>query len=530
MTITIVQALLLGFYVMIVSAMVPGPALWHNALTTSLWVGLIMGDIPGAIMIGATLALIYLGATGAAGGVVVQDEVAATLVTVPLVLATGLDITAGIAIAIPVGLVCAQLNNLQELVMSIPAHMVDRFIEKGNDKGIVFCNIAMPYILRIFVRWLPLSALIFVGGTVAEGIADAIPEVLTNALSAVGGVMPSVGLGIVMYTMGNAIFIPFLIAGFFLVEYTGVSTIGAGLVGAFLAFLYYIFVTKPKRDANPVPAAETVEVQHILTKKDVNKSFWTWIIFGINCESWERKLGIGFGSALQPSLKKLYPDPEDYKAALNREMEFFNTEKCFGACVPGVALAMEEQKALGEPITEDAIRSVKTGLMGPFAGIGDSIMWGPVYILCVAMCVPACASTGSWIAALMPVIVFAAVGIVIAWFMFRLGYNSGAKSATTLLQNGTFADILPLLTILGMFMIGALGASYVTVTTPLEFSSATGLSFALQDTLDSIAPGILSLCTLFISYFVTKKFKNFLWTCLIMLAIGLVLGLLGIIV
>lgn len=305
MTITIVQALLLGFYIMIVSAMVPGPALWHNALTTSLWVGLIMGDIPGAIMIGSTLALIYLGATGAAGGVVVQDEVAATLVTVPLVLATGLDITAGIAIAIPVGLVCAQLNNLQELVMSIPAHMVDRFIEKGNDKGIVFCNIAMPYILRIFVRWLPLSALIFVGGTVAEGIADAIPEVLTNALSAVGGVMPSVGLGIVMYTMGNAIFIPFLIAGFFLVEYTGVSTIGAGLVGAFLAFLYYIFVTKPKRDANPVPAAEAVEVQHILTKKDVNKTFWTWILFGINCESWERKLGIGFGSALKPSLKIL---------------------------------------------------------------------------------------------------------------------------------------------------------------------------------------------------------------------------------
>ena len=79
-------------------------------------------------------------------------------------------------------------------------------------------------------------------------------------------------------------------------------------------------------------------------------------------------------------------------------------------------------------------------------------------------------------------------------------------------------------------MIGALAAGYVNVTTPLTFTSSTGVSAALQDTLDSIAPGLLSLGALFTSYYVTKKFKNFLWTALIMLAIGLVLGMLGIII
>lgn len=531
MSISIAQALLLGFYIMIVSAMVPGPALWHNALTTSLWVGIVMGNVPEAIMIGATLALIYLGATGAAGGVVVQDEVAATLVSVPLVLASGLDAAAGIAIAIPVGLVCAQLNNLQELVMSIPAHMADKFAEKGNSKGVYFCNLAMPYFLRIFVRWLPLSALIYAGGTVAQNFADHIPAVVLNALTAVGGVMPAVGLGIVMYTMGNTYMLPFLLGGFFLVQFSGVSTIGASMVGAFLAFLYYLFVIRPKREANPVASVDTSEVKHILTKKDLRKSFWMWILFGINCESWERKLGVGFGSAMIPGLKVLYKDdPEGYREAMSRELEFFNTEKCFGACIPGVALAMEEQKALGAPITGEAISSVKTGLMGPFAGIGDSIMWGPVYILCVALFVPACANTGNWLAALMPVILFAVIGIVIAWFSFRLGYKNGAKSASSLLQGGAFADMIPLLTVVGMFMIGALAAGYINVTTPLVFANSTGLSFSVQNTLDSIAPGLLSLGTLFLSYFVTKKLKNFLWTALIMLAFGIVLGCLGIIV
>ena len=529
MSITLAQALLLGFYIMIVSAMVPGPALWHNALTTSLWVGIVMGNVPEAVMVGAGLALIYLGATGAAGGVVVQDEVAATLVSVPLVLVSGLDAAAGIAIAIPVGLLCAQLNNLQQLVMSLPAQMADKFAAKGNTKGVYFCNLAMPYILRIFVRWLPLSALIFAGGAVAQNFADKIPAVVMNALSAVGGIMPAVGLGIVMYTMGNAILLPFLVAGFFLVQYSGISALGASLVGAFLAFLYYIFVVRPKREANPIVQVEDTETKRVLTKKELHKSFWMWILFGINCESWERKLGVGFGSAMIPGLKALYKDdPEGYKEALSRQLEFFNTEKCFGACIPGIALAMEEQKALGAPISGEAISSVKTGLMGPFAGIGDSIMWGPVYLLCVALFVPACANSGNWLAAIMPVILFAIIGIVIAWFSFNIGYKNGAKSATSLLQGGAFADVIPILTIMGMFSIGALAANYINVTTPLVFSSATGLSFSVQGTLDSIAPGLLSLGTLFVSYFVTKKFKNFTWTALIMLALGIVLGCLGI--
>lgn len=530
MSITIAQALLLGFYIMIVSAMVPGPALWHNALTTSLWVGIVMGNIPDAVMVGAGLALIYLGATGAAGGVVVQDEVAATLVTVPLVIAGGLDPTAGIAIAIPVGLLCAQLNNLQQLVMSLPAQMADKFAAKGNTKGVNFCNLAMPYILRAFVRWLPLSALIYAGGAVSQNFADKIPAVVLNALSAVGGVMPAVGLGIVMYTMGNTFLLPFLLAGFFLVQFSGISALGASMVGAFLAFLYYLFIVRPKRMANPVVQTAEAEPKRVLTKKDLRKSFWTWILFGINCESWERKLGVGFGSALMPSLKTLYKDDEEgFKSALSRNLEFFNTEKCFGACIPGIALAMEEQKALGAPISGQAISSVKTGLMGPFAGIGDSIMWGPVYILCVALCIPACANSGNALAAILPVILFAAIGIIIAWFSFNIGYKNGAKSATNLLQGGGLTDLIPVLTVMGMFSIGALAANYIGVTTPLVFSSATGLSFSVQGTLDSIVPGLLSLATLFVSYFVTKKFKNFTWTALIMLAIGVVLGCLGII-
>ena len=56
-------------------------------------------------------------------------------------------------------------------------------------------------------------------------------------------------------------------------------------------------------------------------------------------------------------------------------MVFYNTEAVFGSVINGITIAMEEQKAKGAPIDDETITSVKSGLMGPMAGVGDSLDW-----------------------------------------------------------------------------------------------------------------------------------------------------------
>ena len=64
---------------------------------------------------------------------------------------------------------------------------------------------------------------------------------------------------------------------------------------------------------------------------------------------------------------------------MQTHMQFFNTEPQWGACIIGLTAAMEEKRAQGsEEITEDMITSIKSGLMGPLAGIGDTIDGGVV--------------------------------------------------------------------------------------------------------------------------------------------------------
>src|SRR5690606_40536397 len=90
--------------------------------------------------------------------------------------------------------------------------------------------------------------------------------------------------------------------------------------------------------------------------------------------------------AMTPIIKRLYGgDKEQTREALQRHLVFFNTSPDFGAVIHGVTIAMEEQKANGEEITDNAITSTKTGLMGPIAGIGDTIGQGIVVPLLIAL-------------------------------------------------------------------------------------------------------------------------------------------------
>src|SRR5262245_21266778 len=113
-----------------------------------------------------------------------------------------------------------------------------------------------------------------------------------------------------------------------------------------------------------------------LSRSDVQRSFWLWTFFSHANYNYERLQGTAFAQAMTPIIRKLYKDPDEIKAALKRHLVFFNTEPNVGGVIHGAVIAMEEQRANGADIDDDAINSVKSGLMGPLAGVGDTIDQG----------------------------------------------------------------------------------------------------------------------------------------------------------
>ena len=102
--------------------------LFYQPLTASLLVGLVMGDVPTAMIVGATIQPMFLGQTQA-GWVITNDNSAAGIITASVVIASGMDIESAMAVAVAVGLVMSQLTNVRMTVGSFWNALTDKFIK-----------------------------------------------------------------------------------------------------------------------------------------------------------------------------------------------------------------------------------------------------------------------------------------------------------------------------------------------------------------------------------------------------------------
>jgi len=242
----------------------------------------------------------------------------------------------------------------------------------------------------------------------------------------------------------------------------------------------------------------------LLTKGDITRA---WLIYYLGAElsnSYERLQSLIFCASMAPVLKKLYPKKEEQSAALTRHLNFFNTEGVMGGVIQGVAIAMEEQKTQGEPISDSSIIGIKTGLMGALAGVGDSIIWAALMPLLIALFIPFAVS-GSPMGGIAPLVLYTGITMAISYSLCHKGYQLGRESIVSLLQGGKIKELIYGANVLGLIMMGGLAASYVKLTTPLKLSFLKGSVIEVQKVLDSIVPGLLPLAAVFAIYFYMQK-------------------------
>lgn len=193
----------------------------------------------------------------------------------------------------------------------------------------------------------------------------------------------------------------------------------------------------------------------------------------------------GWCYAMIPAIKKLYPKKEDQIAALKRHLEFYNTHPYVSAPVIGVTLAMEEERANGAPIEDQAIQGVKVGMMGPLAGVGDPVFWFTVRPILGALGA-SLALGGSIVGPLLFFIAWNVIRLAFLWYSQEFGYKVGTDISKDL-SGGLLGRVTEGASILGMFIIGALVQRWVSISfAPVVSTSrstprptSTGISFPL---------------------------------------------------
>lgn len=534
---TLFQAILLGaiYWINTSEVFVPFTYNFTNSpLVVSFFVGLILGDIPTAVMVGATVMPMYL-ALVAVGGAYPLDKSAAGIIPAALAITQGISFDQALAIATVVALLMAQIHQIRRVVMVPIVHKADQYAEKGDTKGIYRLVFIWGFVIRAVLFWVPMTLILYYGSSAVGAIVETFPAWLNNALSVVGGLLPALGYAMTIMVIGHGKLIPFFLAGFLMTQYTGLGNIPIAFLGVFLAWLYLTFT---KGDGEDLfggfsfnlgkEEEEKIKKSRILDKKTLRKSWLLWRASICAVDNVERLQSLGFATCMIPILKKLYPDnPEKIKEGLQLHNQFFITENLIGAMIPGIVISMEEERALGAQIGDSAITGVKTGLMGPLAGIGDTLNYSTIWPLLQAFFIPY-GLQGHWWAALAPGLIAYLILTQEGRFMWNLGYKLGTKAAVSILQTKAVQRVITFLSVFGLFVLGGLAASIVNVQTAILLPKGDQFFSIQKGLLDPILPGALSILAIFGVHKYLKKGGTILKATIILLVVGLVLGSLGI--
>lgn len=241
-SVTVMQALLAGLSYYLGTAVLGYTNMLYNPLVIALPLGLVMGDVPQAMIIGAYLQMVYIGVVSGLGGVATVDKPLATAITIPIAIATGMKPELAMAIALPFGILGANISHLEKLIFTYFVHKADKYAEDANTGAIVRCSTIYPQIVKLVLRTTPVALIVYLGPSMVQSVLDAMPEALMHGLQVAGGLLPAMGFGITLKVIGRKDLLYYFFAGFFFLKYFQLDIMAAAIFGTILAFMHINFV------------------------------------------------------------------------------------------------------------------------------------------------------------------------------------------------------------------------------------------------------------------------------------------------
>lgn len=267
-------------------------------------------------------------------------------------------------------------------------------------------------------------------------------------------------------------------------------------------------------------------MENKINKKDLKRMFWRSLPMEFSWH-YERQMHMGFAYMIGPALKKIYKNnPEGLRKAMQRHMEFFNCTAHVTPFIGGITLAMEEMNANQEDFDASSINAVKAALMGPLSGIGDSLLLGTLRVLAVGIGT-SLAMQGNILGPILFLLIFNVPAFVLRYVCAMKGYELGANYLEKIQKSGLMEKFMLAAAILGVMVIGGMSNELVVVTTPLAMGSGDTAT-KIQAILDGIMPGLLSLGTTGIYYYLLKKKVNVIVLIVATAIIGIICAQFGI--
>lgn len=495
-----------------------GTTLLSRPLVLGPLVGLVLGDLEQGVIIGATLELIFMGNIKV-GAAIPPDVITGGVLGTAFAIISGKGPAIALAIAVPVSILAELVISSLFVFRAVLNKKFNKYADEGNFNGIQRLHIFSGILRPIFMGIIILLALML-GGPVMKSFLDMIPAWVQTGLTVAGNMLPALGFALLLHLMFNKTVAPYFFLGFILAAYLKLPVIAIGGLGVVIAILVTQVAPKAVDDDEDFSSpAEEVQPAGKITHSDIRNVFLRSMALeaNFNFETWQNT---GFAFSIIPILKRLYKTKEAMATALKRHLNFFNTSPYGSTLILGITAAMEEQNSNDADFDAESISSVKLGLMGPLAGVFDSLFWGTFKVIAAGVGT-SLAIKGNVMGPVVFLLIFNVPHLVLRYNLTFIGYKAGTTFLQNLAKNNVMNRLTKGASILGLMVVGAMPATLISISTPITIG-ADKSSVTLQSVLDQVVPAIIPLGLTFLVYYFVKNGAKTTHLLLGLLALGFI--------
>ncbi len=259
--------------------------------------------------------------------------------------------------------------------------------------------------------------------------------------------------------------------------------------------------------------------------KMIRKVAWRSMI-GAGSYNYENMQALVFLYAMIPVIKRYYQKTEERIEAYKRHFTLFNVTPALFGFVSGLAASMEKIASQDKNYDVSSINAIKSSLMGPLSGIGDSIFWGALKVVATGVGV-SFAAQGSILGPVLYFLINFIPGMMAKLLLPRISFKMGTEFFTSMEKSGTISLVTKLCNVVGLMTIGAMATSMVKMNLAWEMN-LSGNILNLQSVIDSILPQALPVgLTLLMFKYLKKDVKPMTLMC-ILIIVGIVSSYFGI--
>lgn len=214
-------------------------------LVAGLLVGLAFGNVQAGVLCGLAVQAVFI-ANLTTGGATNSEITYAAYGGIGLALATTQDPAVAVTLAILIGQTFGLIfYNSRMALYSFWNGRAQTAAEENDNRGIVLNHLIYPQISTFIIRALPVFLAIYFGRGLVDWLLNNIPETVTHIIQVLGGVLPALGIAMLMsIVLKEKAHLIFFFLGFVLFAFAGLSMIALVFIAAVIAYLTYLASNK----------------------------------------------------------------------------------------------------------------------------------------------------------------------------------------------------------------------------------------------------------------------------------------------